>query len=200
MKKIFITICFFQLTFFAMAQDDYFYVSLDVNKPMTNTDWVGDMSARGIKAGFRKNIAEQFSAGLDFSSAAFDRYNPRETFQNTGGAITTDYFNYLYSYAATGVAQYTFKVGDGNSVLPYVGLGLGAKYNEYVVYYNIYTDRDKSWGFLARPEAGIVLQRRNIGAIAAVHYDFSTNASEMFEYNNFSAIGFQVGIVFFSRY
>jgi hypothetical protein len=66
------------------------------------------------------------------------------------------------------------------------------------LYYNIYTDEERKWGFLARPEAGILVKfskRRSIGAMAAIHYDYSTNKSPMFDYSSFSAIGFQIGIM-----
>jgi hypothetical protein len=83
--------------------------------------------------------------------------------------------------------------------MPYVGLGLGANNNQYVKYYNIYKDSQTAWGFLARPEAGILVKigaRQSIAAMAAIHYDFSTNKSSMFGYDGFSALGFQVGLAF----
>jgi hypothetical protein len=183
----------------AFAQRKYFYVALDVNKPLNNTEWIKDASAKGGRAGYRVFINPKFSAGLDLSWTTYDQYQPTATYENGNGAVTTDYLKYIYSYSAALSAQYNFKVGNGETFFPYAGLGLGANNNEYVLYYNIYEDAERSCGFLARPEAGILVKftkRRSIGAMAAVHYDYSTNKSENYNYNTFSTIGFQVGLVF----
>ena len=57
-----------------------------------------------------------------------------------------------YIIRFNGSGQYYFPLGEAERFFPYVGLGLGANYNDYVVYYNIYSDRDKAFGFLARPK------------------------------------------------
>lgn len=180
------------------AQDKYIYLSLDVQKPTSNTDWIGDLSIAGGKIGYRGFIRPNFSAGLDIGWANFDQYEPTSTKLNPTGAITTDYFHYVYSYSAVASGQYYFKEEDEDRFFPYAGLGLGANTNEYVLYYNIYEDTERSWGFLARPEIGVLYrftERRSLGIMAALHYDYSTNKSDKFNYNNFSAFGFQIGLM-----
>lgn len=192
---------FFLASQLVLAQDHFFFLALDVNKPMSNTSWISDASASGVKAGFRVFINPKFSAGLDISNNNFDQYNPTETVQNATGAVTTDYFKYVYSYAATASGQYYLRDTE-ERLLPYVGLGLGANRNQYVRYYNIYTDEDVAWGFLARPEAGVMYKfggRRSFGLMAAIHYDYSTNKSDKFDYDQFTSLGFQVGIISFGR-
>lgn len=186
--------------FGAEAQENYFYINWNGNLPLSSTDYIDDASGRGAKIGFRKFVGAErrFSVGADFNWAQYDEYKPRETFLNESGAITTDYFNYIYQYGLTLSGQYYFPLGEKDRFFPYVGLGLGANRNEYTVYYNIYTDTDNVFGFLARPEAGIVVrigERRRMGVMAAVHYDYSTNKSDMVDYDNFSSVGIQVGIV-----
>jgi hypothetical protein len=182
------------------AQENYFYINWNGNIPLSSTDYIDNTSARGAKIGYRMFFGRdrRFSAGVDFNWAQYDQYKPRETFVNESGAITTDYFNYIYQYGLTASSQYYFPLGENDRFFPYVGLGLGANRNEYTVYYNIYTDVDKAFGFLARPEAGILVRvgsRRKMGVMAAVHYDFSTNKSDAVDYSNFSTVGFQLGIM-----
>lgn len=184
----------------AEAQENYFYINWNANIPLSSTEFIDNTSGRGAKIGYRMFFGRdrQFSAGVDFNWAQLDEYKPKETFVNESGAITTDYFNYIYEYGLTASSQYYFPVGEKDRFFPYVGLGLGVNRNEYTVYYNIYTDTDKAFGFLARPEAGILVrvgERRRMGIMAAVHYDFSTNKSEAFDYSNFSTVGFQLGIM-----
>jgi hypothetical protein len=176
----------------------YFYLNLDINTPLSNTSWLGATSTRGLRVGYRHFITRSFSAGIDFGWASYNEYFPRQTFETSTGAVTTDYFNYLTSISVAASAQYNFKM-KSEILYPYVGIGLGAMGNEYTTYYNVYTNQESSWGFLARPEAGVLIRfskRRAIGAMAAVHYDYSTNQSENGGYSNFSAVGFQIGVMF----
>jgi hypothetical protein len=183
----------------AQAQENYFYINWDGNIPLSSKDYIDNASGRGAKIGYRAFIGRdrRISVGGDFNWAQYDQYKPRQTFFSETGAITTDYFNYIYQYGLTASAQYYFPLGESERFFPYAGLGLGVNRNEYIVYYNVYTDSDKAFGFLARPEAGILIrvgERRRMGIMAAVHYDFSTNSSDDLDYKNFSTIGFQLGI------
>jgi hypothetical protein len=197
MRYIFILIAFL-ISSQMMAQEKYVYLNLNVLKPMSNTDWIEDVTLASGRIGYRGFIRPNFSAGLDLGWATYDQYVPPVTIENSSGAITTDYFNYIYSYTGVISGQYYFKEEDEDRLFPYAGLGLGAATNEYVLYYNIYEDTERSWGFLARPELGILFRfsdRSSLGIMAAVHYDYSTNKSEKFQYNNFSALGFQIGLI-----
>jgi hypothetical protein len=202
MKKILILFVLTLAAQVGFGQDRYLFVALDVQKPLSNTSWLNDVSTRGIKLGYRFFLKDNFSAGLEISSNTFDQYHPTQTIENGSGAITTDYFKYIYSYSAVVSGQYYFGFVDNDRFFPYTGLGLGTNNNEYVTYYNIYQDRDVRWGFLARPEAGVLYKfggRRSIGLMASVHYNYSTNKSEKFGYNNFNALGFQLGVVLMER-
>ncbi len=197
MRYIFVLIAVFG-SGLAFAQEKYVYLNLDITKPLSNTGWIDDMSLRAGKLGYRGFIRPNFSAGLDLGWANYDQYEPTVTKQNPTGAITTDYFHYIYSYSGVVSGQYYFRKEDDDRFFPYAGLGLGATTNEYVLYYNIYEDAERSWGFLARPELGLLFrfsQRSPLGIMAAIHYDYSTNKSEKFAYDNFSALGFQIGIM-----
>ncbi|MBL0740128.1 outer membrane beta-barrel protein [Chryseolinea lacunae] len=201
MKKLAILFLLTGVCTFVNAQENYFYLNWDINQPLTNTDWLGATSARGVKVGYRVFIGSErkFSAGLDVNWTTFAEYKPTETFEQTSGAITTDYFNYIYQLGFTASGQYYFRGENKESrFLPYAGLGLGANKNDYSVFYNIYKEKERSWGFLARPEAGVLVrisERRRLGLMAVVHYDYSTSKSNDYNYSSFSSVGFQVGII-----
>ena len=203
MKKL-LLFALILVAFATEAQQNYFYIGWDINQPLTNTTWLGRTSTKGGKIGYRGFLNnERISIGGDFNWTTYDEYAPKETFWQESGAITTDYFKYIYQYGLTLSGQYYFPVGDHEHFFPYAGLGLGANYNKYKIFYNIYSDEDDGWGFLARPEAGMLVRfgsRRSVGLMAAVHYDYSTNRSERFNYSSFSSWGFQVGAIFMNRY
>ncbi len=198
--KIYLIILFILGCLSSHAQESYFYFNWDINTPMSNKDWIGNTSTRGAKVGYRHFIGAErkFAAGVDFNWSYYQEYKPTETFQNPGGAITTDYFNEIFQIGLTVSGQYYFPVGNREHFFPYAGLGLGTSRNDYSVLYNIYKDQESKWGFLARPEMGILVRigtRRKLGAMAAVHYDYSTANSANYEYNNFSNVGFQLGVM-----
>jgi opacity protein-like surface antigen len=196
MKKLIILFlsCF---AFTSHAQHNYLYVGLDISKPST-PDFVNETSANGIKIGYRFFVSDRFSVGIDFNRNIYDQYQPKQTFSTENGHLTTDYFTYIYSFGVAASGQYNFNLND--KFFPYVGLGLGALNNEYVIYYNIYKEGDQHWGFVVRPEAGIIAKLgRSVGAFASITYDYTTNKSEYFELDKFSTVGFQLGLVLMSR-
>ena len=203
MMKRCLLIFFLGITSVTHAQNNYFYFNWDVNVPLVNTTWISSTSTRGAKVGFRKFIGPEsrFSAGVDVNWAYYQDYKPTETFLQPTGAITTDYFNDIFQLGIAASGQYYFPVGNREHFFPYAGIGLGASGNKYTVSYNIYADEESSWGFLARPEAGILVRigtRRRLGLMAAAHYDFSTSKSVSYGYDNFMNAGFQLGIMMMS--
>lgn len=187
----------------AIAQDNYFYFAWNYQTPLSNTEWLDAASSSGGKLGYRFFVLEdRLTMGVDLNWITFDQYEPTQTFQQENGAITTDYFKFIYNYGAVVSAQYYFPVKESQVFFPYAGLGLGANYNDFTLYYNIYNDSYTSWGFLARPEAGVVVRfgpYRSLGAIAGVHFDYSTNRNENFDYSGFNSAGFKLGIVLMNR-
>lgn len=183
---------------FGQDFDRYFTVAWQGNVPLSNTSWIDKTSGKGLRLGYRKMINNKFAAGFDYSWATYDKYFPTATFETETGAITTDYFNYIYSYAITASGQYFIPL-ETKKVMPYVGLGLGASLNRYREYYNIYTESDESWGFVGRPEVGVLFPfGGKWGAMVSGHYNFSTAKSDYFDYSDFSHIGFNVGVVIMS--
>ncbi|HEX7016517.1 MAG TPA: outer membrane beta-barrel protein [Cyclobacteriaceae bacterium] len=183
---------------FAQDFDRYFYLAWMPNKPLSNTSWIDEGTGKGVRFGYRKMINDKFAAGFDYTWATYDKYFPTSSFVDGTRTITTDYFNYVYSYGLTVSGQY-FLPFTRDWVMPYVGLGLGASLNRYFQYYNIYTDDDRKWGFLGRPEVGVLFPfGGKWGAMVAAQYTFSTAKSEYFGYDDFNSVSFNVGVVLMS--
>lgn len=179
--------------------DHFFFLSWDYNKPLTNTDFIKDASTVGTKLGFRKRINDEDKlwVGGDFGWAVYKQYVPTQTYTTGTQSVTTDLYNYSYNYNLTVNIDYFF-FPMKQLVVPYAGFGIGASYNKYNQYYNIYGSSSSSWGFLVRPEVGILIgfkENSSWRIKAAYHYDYSTNSSTDFGYKNFQNTGFQVGLV-----
>lgn len=175
--------------------DRYVSVSWDFNQPLTNTNWIKEGSGLGAKIGYHKMLNDRFAVGVDAAWAVYRHYEPTTTFINNDGAITTDYFNYIYSYSFMASGNY-FLPSSSKKLMPFVGLGLGASQSKFVQYYNVYTDKDQSWGFIARPEVGLLVPfGGKLGLQVAAHYDYTTAGSDRFNYSGFSHFGVSVGLV-----
>ena len=177
--------------------DGYYTASLDINQPVANTNWVNTLSGPGVRLGYHRFLNEKFSLGGDINWGTYKQYQPTETIQNQSGAVTTDYFKYVYAYGIVLSGRYYIPTSR-RLIKPYAGLGLGAAYNKYTLFYNTYTDQTKAWGFLARPEAGLLFrfnERRSIGATIGLHFDYSTAQAKSYGYNSFSNIGFTIGLI-----
>ncbi|HEY4655231.1 MAG TPA: outer membrane beta-barrel protein [Cyclobacteriaceae bacterium] len=178
--------------------DRYFYLSWMGSKPLSNTSWNDESTGKGVRFGYRKIINEKFAAGFDYTWATYDKYFPTATFEEGTRAITTDYFNYVYSYGLTLSGQYFLPFAT-ERVMPFVGIGAGVALNRYVQYYNIYTEEDQTWGFLGRPEVGVLFPfGGKWGATISGQYNFSTAKSDYFGYDGFNSLSVNVGVVLMS--
>lgn len=182
---------------YSTEYNKFFNISLDFNKPLSNPDWVSKVSIQGFKIGFKKVLDERFSAGIDVNWSTYSQYQPTTTFVGPSSAITTDYFKYVNTYGIVLNWHYfPMPIGE-RKLLPYVGVGLGASHHQFILYYNIYDDTESSWGFVARPEIGVMLPLgRKAGITAGFHFDYSTAKSTLFDYHDFMNIGFHVGVLF----
>ncbi|HEX8060070.1 MAG TPA: hypothetical protein VF473_04005 [Cyclobacteriaceae bacterium] len=199
MKRAVVILLFVIVSGAASAQyyEQMIFVGWNVNTPLVNKEFASKTSSRGARIGYRKLIREQVAIGFDLIYATYDGYTPRQTYYSTNNAITTDYVNYANNYGALFTGDYYFF--KEKSVMPYVGLGAGLAYNSYKKYFNVYASGDNSFGFMARPQAGVWIkagERKNWGINAGVHYDFSTARSKDFGYKSFMNLGFELGLVF----
>lgn len=184
---------------FGQYYDKTYSVALDITAPLSNADYVSQISARGFRLGYREMINDRFFAGFDFNNSSYTKYKPRRTYSNGTGAITTDLFNYAYNYGITLSGEYYFKVEQ--RVMPYAGLGVGASYIKYKQFFNVYTNQSDSWGVLVRPQVGVQIRLKEDSKWAfqaALHYDYSSAKNKDFDLGSFSSVGVNVGIIMLS--
>jgi len=179
--------------------DRFYFLSWDNNSPLSNKDFISQSSSLGAKLGFRKRLNEEnkFWVGGDFGWAVYKQYIPTNTYTNGTHSVTTDLYNYAYNYSLSINLDY-FSLPMEKIINPYAGLGIGVAYDKFAQYYNVYGSSGTSWGFLVKPEAGILIGFKENSPWrikAAFHYDYSTNTSSDFGYKNFTSMGFQVGLV-----
>ncbi|HEY8938053.1 MAG TPA: hypothetical protein VIM65_22680 [Cyclobacteriaceae bacterium] len=200
MKKVIFIIAFLGSVNIAVAQDfhGYYTASFDFNQPLSNTNRVNSMSILGVKFGYHRLFNQKFSMGGELNWGTYKQYHPTITgTQPNGTVVTTDYFDYVYAYGL--VVSGRYMISYDNKINPYFGVALGAAYNKYAQFYNVYEFQKKALGFLARPEAGMIIRFSRLVktcGLVGVHYDYSTTSSNAAQYSDFSNYGFNVGVIF----
>jgi hypothetical protein len=181
--------------YYPAFSDELFGLSWDINIPVNN-NFTNKTSLDGFQMDYRKMIKHDLSVGLEINWASYEQYYPRKTYQIPSGAVTTDFYSYLYTFPLAVNAHHYFHVS--NMIFPYAGLALGATYSEMKLYYNTYVTSDYNWGFLIRPELGAIMkfsENSSWGLLIGARYNYSTNSQSEFKINGIQSIGFELGLV-----
>ncbi|HEY1871945.1 MAG TPA: hypothetical protein VGG71_12860, partial [Chitinophagaceae bacterium] len=138
------------------AQKNLFAVDWGINFP-NNNGYLTKTSYSGGKLDYRHFFKQNMSFGFALDWASYEQYIPRQTFQKAdgSGAVTSDFDAVAYQVPFTGSFHYYFD--QKKRLRPYVGAALGGQYLEQSLYYNVYVTDDDNWGFVARPEVGLLI-------------------------------------------
>jgi opacity protein-like surface antigen len=202
LRKLFISILAIPMALGVCAQakhnafsDEMIGVAWDVNVPISN-NFTNKTSLDGFQLDYRKMIKNNFSIGIELNWSGYDQYYPRKTYQIPSGAITTDFYSYMYTFPTAITVHHYFHVNS--RIFPYAGIGLGATYADMKLYYNTYATTNYNWGFLVRPELGAIFKFSDYsgwGILLGARYNYSTNKESEFRVNGIQSVGFQLGIV-----
>ena len=127
------------------------------------------------------------------------KYIPRQNIiLNEGATLNTDQQHTLFQLPFGATGRYTFNRGE--VFQPYIAAKIGVQYAKLSSEFNVFENRDNTWGFYISPEVGI-----NIfpwfykpGFHIAAYYGYATNSGNLMTYsvdgmNNF---GLRAGIAF----
>lgn len=202
MKKLLATtwlllsaVCISQAQVFSDTQDKFF-VGYEVALPsgfLTKTSWVG------VRFDYRRMLTPNFSVGIATSWNSFSQYVRKDTYQKRDGdgAVTSDMVREIYSVPITLSSHYYF--ASDKKAVPYIGLGLGAQYSDQTVYMNIYGLDEYNWGFVARPEVGVIIPVATGGVYLSAAYNYATNYNDAFNIDHLQHFAFTIGFNFGTR-
>ncbi len=132
--------------------DELFGLSWDINIPVNN-NFTNKTSLDGFQMDYRKMIKPDLSVGLEINWASYEQYYPRKTYQIPNGAVTTDFYSYLYTFPLAVSIHHYFHV-NSNIIFPYAGIALGATYAEMKLFYNTYVIKRLQLGFPDQARTG----------------------------------------------
>ncbi len=169
-------------------------VAIPAGDLLSKTTW------RGGRVEYRNMIKPNLSLGIGLSWNSFDEYVPRTTYQKPDGtgAVTTDLVKYVYTVPITASIHYYFN--PTKKLFPYAGLGLGTQYADQLLYYNIFQSEEINWGFVARPELGLIYSFTDqTGMFLSGAYNYSTNKNDAFNLDHLAHFAITIGFMFGAR-
>jgi opacity protein-like surface antigen len=180
----------------AGAWSNLWGLSWEISIP-TNNDFLTKTSFAGGKFEYRHFFpGKPLSLGVSLGWNSYEQYIPTQTITYDEGskAITTDMDRVIYTVPVAAIGHYYFNYGK--MAMPYLGVGIGAQYSEQDIYYNIFLDEEYNWGFLVRPEIGVLIApgQKNWGILAGASYSFATNKNESFNIDNLKNFSFNIGL------
>jgi outer membrane protein W len=171
------------------------HLSWEIAFPVSNP-YLSETSLSGGRFEFRQMIKPNTSVGLAMSWNSFDEYVGRKTYTSGDGAtaVTTDMVRQIYTLPITAVIHRYF-YGKSKKLVPNIGIGLGAMYAEQSSFINIYEISSENWGFVVRPEAGLMYEMGSgfYGQLGA-SYQWASNKNEGLKLNSLSQFAINVGI------
>ncbi|HEY4325897.1 MAG TPA: outer membrane beta-barrel protein [Mucilaginibacter sp.] len=181
------------------AGTNLFFVGYQVAIPSSNGDYLSATSWAGFNFDYRYTIKPNITVGIGTSFNSFSQYFPKQTYQKPdgSGAVTSDMVRHIYTAPITASIHYYL---EGGMLKPYVGIGIGTEYSEQDAYFNIYQVYSKNWGFVVKPEVGVLGKfSRDMGGFISVAYNYATNSESDFNISHLSQIPITIGLFFTAR-
>lgn len=169
------------------------FVGYEVAVP---SGFISETSWSGVRVDYRTMVAQNFSFGIAASFNSFSQYFEKSTYQRPDGtgAVHGDMVRQMYSLPITLTGHYYFS--QGSKINPYLGIGVGAQYNDQKVFMNVYNVPDYNWGVVARPELGITFPLKFGGLYLSAAYNIGSNKNEAFNIDHVGYLAFTAGFTF----
>ena len=137
-----------------------------------------------------------FPTGKAFAG---DEYIPRTVLSlSPSESLSTDQQHTAFRLPFGVAGRYAWN--RGGDFQPYIAIKAGAQYAKLTSDFNVFEDRDKTWGFYVSPEIGLHIfpWAYGPGLHIAAYYDYGTNQGKVLTYdiNGMNNAGLRIGISF----
>lgn len=179
MKKILIVTCALCLcTVGALKAQSTTTLTYSVGIPAGDLkEFIGKTSFRGINFDFQKMVQDNIGIGISVGWNVF--------YENMGdGTYTVDNVSlsgkqWRYSNHIPILLSSTFQLKPGDSMNPYVGLGVGVTYTLRNTDMNLYSIEQDAWNFTLQPALGVLIEVSDV-----THVNLSARYNQGFKAGN----------------
>ncbi len=116
-------------------------------------DHVSKVSWRGATVEFHKEVAPSVTVGVNFAWSTFYERMDYASYTRNNATLTGVQYRYDNLFPMLVNAHYTFGT---NTLVPYVGLGIGTMYDLRNTDMGTWTLEEDNWHLLMTPEAGFM--------------------------------------------
>jgi outer membrane protein len=163
MKKIFIILSIALISGVAGAQS-LFTTSYSIGFGTGDLgSFISQPSFRGFTMDYRKMVNPNVGVGFTTGWNVFYEERPFDSY--TSGDLTISGKQWRYSNHLPLLASVAYFLKPGESLNPFVGLGLGTMYTRRNTDMNLYTLEEEAWHFALQPEIGVYYELNDGGGV-----------------------------------
>ena len=153
MKKIILILSLCFVTVGAVIAQSNTTIGYSIGFPVGDlSDFIQKASFRGVNMDFRKMVNPNVGVGFSVGWNVFYEEFARDTYTIDNQSITGKQFRYSNHVPMYINPAYFLKPGE--TVNPFVGLGIGTIYTRRNTDMNLYTIEQEAWNFALVPEVG----------------------------------------------
>jgi hypothetical protein len=134
-------------------------INYSVGVPTGNfREYIGSTSFRGWNASITYRLNEQIGIGATTGFQDFYEKIDRAVYKDADGSdISAVVTNSIQTIPLLATVQYTLLTGQGQTLQPYIGLGVGANLIMHSQFLGQFADDDNKLKLAARPELGLFI-------------------------------------------
>ena len=162
MKKILFAACvlFLGTTGILKAQSNT-TIAYSVGFPSGDLkDFIGKTSFRGIQMDFQKMVQDNLGVGLSLGWNVFYKEMSYGTYNIDNVSLSGK--QWRYSNHIPILFSTTYQLKPGETMNPYVGLGVGVTYTLRNTDMNLYTIERDAWNFTLQPAIGVLIEASDV--------------------------------------
>lgn len=123
-------------------------------------DFIGKTSFRGINIDFQKMVQDNLGVGVSLGWNVF--YEEMNYGTYTLDNVSLSGKQWRYSNHIPILISTTYQLKPGDSMNPYVGLGIGVTYTLRNTDMNLYTIERDAWNFTLQPAVGVMIEASDV--------------------------------------
>lgn len=155
-------------------------------------DFVSKPSFRGFTIDFRKLVQPNIGVGFELGWNVFYEEKASDVYTTGNLSYSGKQWRYNNQFPLLGAVDYYLKPGE--SLNPFVGLGLGTMYSLRNTDMGQYTLEEDAWHFALRPEVGLLFEANpNMSLAVTGKYYYGFEAGDLDAQSYFAL---NVGFVF----
>jgi len=195
MKKILILAAFSFLSFGALQAQNLTSITYSIGLPTGDVkDFIQPASFRGINFDFQKLVQPNIGVGISIGWNVFYEDLAYDTY--TVDNLSLSGKQWRYSNHVPILLSSSYFLHPGETVNPFVGLGIGTMYSLRNTDMNLYTIEEDAWAFALQPSVGALFMVNDVTTFhVSAKYNYGFKAGNELD-NAQSYISLNVGFTF----